>query len=73
MPGGFFQEAGDNHNDRKVHADVRKNIVHGDALRTCTRDWSVDHARGGKRTGAKVMAMRTKLLMVNRTFLKLPP
>ena len=48
-------------NDERVRIDVRNNKVHADALRMCTGNLGVDYARGGKRTGAKVMAMQDDL------------
>ena len=57
-------------NEEMIRTDVRNNKVHADALRTCTRNLGVDYACGGKRTGAKVMAMRAKWFRVKMTFLK---
>ena len=57
-------------NDERIRTDVRNNKVHADAVCTCTRNPGVDHACGGKRTGAKVMAMRAKRFRVKMTFLE---
>ena len=54
-------------NDEMIRTDVR---MHAEALCTCTRNMEVDHACGGKRTGAKVIAMRAERSRVKMTSLQ---